>query len=122
MKIRRAVVSCFPWPRHRSAIHPVSAPARRSETPGWWRMVRTLASAALTWGSMVALSEEVMPFLVAAVRADGAAVLAGAPDAEADTAAGVGRRLLWEVFGRRWMRWPPRCMTIPICKPRSLRR
>ena len=40
-----------------------------------------------------------MPFLVAAVRADGAAVLAGAPDAEADTAAGVGRRLLWEVFG-----------------------
>ena len=40
-----------------------------------------------------------MPFLVAAVRAYGAAVLAGAPDAEADTAAGVGRRLLWEVLG-----------------------
>ena len=61
-------------------------------------MVRTLASAPLTWEDMVALWEETMPFLVAAVRADGA-VLAGAPDAEADTAAGVGRRLLWEVFG-----------------------
>jgi tetratricopeptide (TPR) repeat protein len=48
---------------------------------------------------MVALWEEAMPFLAAAVRSYGAAVLAGAPDAEADTAAGVGRRLLWEVFG-----------------------
>src|ERR1039457_5409949 len=51
------------------------------------------------WEGMVALWEEAMPFLVAAVRADGAAVLAGAPDAEGDTATGVGRRLLWEVFG-----------------------
>jgi hypothetical protein len=40
-----------------------------------------------------------MPFLVAAIRADGGAVLAGAPDAEADAAAGVGRRLLWGIFG-----------------------
>jgi tetratricopeptide (TPR) repeat protein len=48
---------------------------------------------------MVALWEEALPFLVAAVRAYGAAVLARAPDAEADTAAGVGRRLLWGILG-----------------------
>lgn len=54
-----------------------------------------MASVALTWEGMVALWEELMPFLVAAVRAHGAAVVAGALDAEADTAAGVGRRVLW---------------------------
>ena len=47
----------------------------------------------------MALWEEAMPFLVAAVRADGAAVLAGVPDTEVDTAAGVGRRLLWGILG-----------------------
>ena len=47
----------------------------------------------------MALWQEVMPFLAAAVRAYGAAVLAGAPGAEADTQAGVGRRLLRVVLG-----------------------
>jgi tetratricopeptide (TPR) repeat protein len=45
----------------------------------------------------VALWEEAMPFLVAAVRVYGTGVLAGAPDV--DTAAGVGRGLLRDIFG-----------------------
>lgn len=47
----------------------------------------------------MALWEEAMPFLVAAARAYGTGVLAGAPDV--DTAAGVGRGLLRTCLVRR---------------------
>ena len=48
---------------------------------------------------MVALWEQAMPFLVAAARVHGMGVLAGAPDADVNTAAGVGRGLLRDMFG-----------------------
>lgn len=47
----------------------------------------------------MSLVEQAMPYIAAAVREYGAAVLATAPDAGMETAAGLGRRLLWEVFG-----------------------
>lgn len=40
-----------------------------------------------------------MPFLVTAVRVHGLGVLAGAPDADVNTAAGLGRGLLRDMFG-----------------------
>jgi hypothetical protein len=52
-------------------------------------------------GDVVSLATEMTPYVSAAVGAYGGAVLARVRDEAADATVGLGRRLLWRIFGAR---------------------